>query len=183
VIIRIQTPDDMLGIVSQQLENRDLRQAPVRKLLCLGVLQLLWGLPLSFRVTKSEEAVVVHSADKEENLEPAKRWDRLNRRDAIWDGSEGNSGRNISWKLEDFGNNISDDSKLRDTAVLEFCSPVLLEGRRINIFGEACTKCRILIQGNLSKHDSLRANQEDRRIPREGWLQPHSRNSSSEKTN
>lgn len=151
VIIRIQAPDDVLGIMSQQLENCDHRQATVRKLLRLGILQLLGGLPLSFCVTKNEEPVVVHRADKEENLEPAKRWDGLDRRNAIRDGREGNSGRNISWKLENFGNNISDDCKLGDAAVLQFCSPVLLEGRRINIFREACKEVKNLIQENFQK--------------------------------
>ena len=127
VVTRVHATDNHLGVVSQELEGCNHGKAAVVELLGGELLELLSGLLLSSTVTELEGSPVVNSTDQEDHLQPAKGRNGLDGSNTVRDGGEGDARGDVSRELEDLRDDVADDSKLGNTAVLKLSSSVLLE--------------------------------------------------------
>ena len=70
-------------------------------------------------VEVSEETVVVDGTDEEEHLGPSESRDGINGGNTVWDIGECKSRGNFTRETEVLRDDVSEDGKLGDTAVLE----------------------------------------------------------------
>ena len=142
VVTLVHATDDHLGVVTKQLEDGDHGKAAVLDLLHLLISELLRGLVSAgskreLSNARLKEAVVVDSANEENHLEPTEGRDGLDGSDSVRDGGEGEARSYVTRESENFGNNVSDDGELSDTAVLDLGSPVLIKLLLVDVLGEA----------------------------------------------
>ena len=137
VITLVHATNEHLRIMAEKLKDGDHRKATVLELLHLELSELLSGLALALGVSKDKDSPVVNGADEEEHLQPAEGGDSLNGGDTIGDGGEGEARSDIARESVHLRHDVSNDSKLGNTAVLEFSGSILVELSLIDVLGES----------------------------------------------
>jgi hypothetical protein len=69
-------------------------------------------------VEVTEETVVVNGTDEEEHLGPTEGRDGIDGSNTVWDISEGKAWGDLTWPTEHLWDDVSDNAKLGNTAVL-----------------------------------------------------------------
>jgi hypothetical protein len=108
-----------LGVVTEQFHGGEHSKT--------SVLELGKGTLLGLRSIKgrlagvevSEETVIVDGTNEEEHLGPSESRDGINGGNTVWDIGECKARGNFTRETEDLRDDVSDDAKLGDTAVLE----------------------------------------------------------------
>jgi hypothetical protein len=129
--------DHVLCVVTEELHGGEHGNASVLELIELTLLELSgveFGLA---RFEVSEVSVVVNGTDQEDHLGPAKSRDGLNGGNTIGDIGAWNARGDVEGESEEFGDDVSDNSKLGNTSVLELSGAVLVEGLLVDVLGEA----------------------------------------------
>jgi len=129
--------DQVLGVVTKQFKNGKHGKTSMLKLLGLEILLGSSNVLLSeFEVSK--DAVVVYGSNEEDDLGPAERRNGLQGGNTVGDIGGGElSGDEVVVGTGDLGDDVSDDGELGNASVLELGGTVLVEGRLVDVLGEA----------------------------------------------
>jgi len=129
--------DKVLGVVTEQLKDGKHGKTSVLKLLGFEILLSSSDVLLSkFEVSK--DAVVVNGSNEEDNLGPAERRNGLQGGNTVGDIGGGElSGDEVVVGTSDLGDDVSNDSELGNASMLELGGTVLVEGRLVDVLGEA----------------------------------------------
>jgi hypothetical protein len=129
--------DSVLRVVTEELEDGEHGNASVLELVELTLLELS-GIELGLaRVEVSKVSPVVDGTDQEDDLGPSKSRDGLKCGNTIGDIGTWNTRGDIEGESEELGDDVSDNSELGNTSVLELSSAVLVEGVLVDVLGEA----------------------------------------------
>jgi hypothetical protein len=129
--------DSVLGVVTEELEDGEHGNTSVLELVELTLLELSRverGLAL---LEVSEVSPVVDGTDQEDNLGPSKSRDDIKCGNTIGDIRTRNSRGDVKGESEELGNDVSDNSELGNTSVLELSGAVLVESVLVDVTGEA----------------------------------------------
>ena len=141
VVSSIHATGNHLCVVAEKLEDSDHGKTSILNLLQLLLSELLRSLALAggdgdFALTQLKSSPIVDGANKEDDLEPAKGRDGLDGGDTIGDRGEGEARGDVTRKTDYLRHNISDNSKLRNTAVLDLSSSVLVKLGLVDVISQ-----------------------------------------------
>ena len=127
----------VLGVVTKELKGGKHGNTSVLELveLTLGEF-LITQLKLS-GIEISEVSIVVNGSNKEEHLSPAKSRDGVDSSYSVRNIRELEARSDLTRESVDFLDDVSNNSELGNTAVLEFAGTVLVEGGLVDSVGEA----------------------------------------------
>jgi hypothetical protein len=129
--------DSVLRVVTEELEDGEHGNASVLELVELTLLELSRFEGWLARFEVSKVSVVVNGTDQEDNLGPSKSGDGRKGGNTIGDIGACNSRGDVEGKSEELGDDVSDNSELGNTSVLELSGAVLVEGVLVDVVGEA----------------------------------------------
>ena len=109
----------VLGVVTEQFHGGEHGKTSVLELLKGTLLGLSRSKVRLAGVEVAEETVVVDGTDKEEHLGPSEGRDGIDGGNTVWDIGECNSRGDVTRESEDLRDDVSNDAKLSDTAVLK----------------------------------------------------------------
>ena len=108
-----------MGVVAEQFQGGKHSKTSVLELGKSTLLGLLGIKVWLARVEVSEETIVVDGTDEKEHLGPSKSRDGVNGGNTVWDIGECKARGDFTRETEDLRDDVSENAKLADAAVLE----------------------------------------------------------------
>lgn len=125
--------NQVLGVMAEKFKGGKHGNAAVLELRELASLKFFL---VEFRLASievSKETIVIDSTNEEENLGPSKSWDSVDCSNTVGNGRAWNSRGNVKGETVDFLYDVSNHSKLCNTAMFELSSAVLGKSFLINV--------------------------------------------------